>query len=83
MRRITSACIAAAGLAATAAAPLPARAVQEQAFEARTTGVKTVTLRGSAEFGSVPALDNTCRLACLWAGVIEFVSPGQATVHIP
>lgn len=33
--------------------------------------------------GSVPALDNTCRLACLWAGVIEFVSPGQATVHIP
>lgn len=38
MRRITSACIAAAGLAATAAAPLPARAVQEQAFEARTAG---------------------------------------------
>jgi hypothetical protein len=33
--------------------------------------------------GSVPALDNTCRLACLWAGVIEFVSPGQVTVHIP
>lgn len=30
--------IAAAGLAATAAAPLPARAVQERAFEARTTG---------------------------------------------
>ena len=33
--------------------------------------------------GSVPALDHTCRLACLWAGTIEFVSPGQATVHIP
>lgn len=33
--------------------------------------------------GSVPALDHTCRLACLWAGTIEFASPGQAAVQIP
>jgi hypothetical protein len=33
--------------------------------------------------GGTPALDHTCRLACAWAGVIEFVSPGQATVSIP
>ena len=33
--------------------------------------------------GAVPALDHTCRLACLWAGMIEFVSPGQVTVNIP
>jgi hypothetical protein len=41
-------CLLAATVAAGATAP--------SWFEARTTGVKTVTLRGSAEFGSVPAL---------------------------
>ena len=33
--------------------------------------------------GGNPALDNTCKLMCLWAGVIQIVSPGQVTVMIP
>ncbi len=33
--------------------------------------------------GGMPALDNSCKLMCLWAGVIQIVSPGQATVLIP
>jgi uncharacterized protein DUF4280 len=33
--------------------------------------------------GNMPALDNTCRLMCLWAGVIQIVSPGQMTVLVP
>jgi Domain of unknown function (DUF4280) len=33
--------------------------------------------------GGNPALDNTCKLMCLWAGVIQIVSPGQVTVLIP
>jgi hypothetical protein len=33
--------------------------------------------------GAMPALDNTCKLMCLWAGVIQIVSPGQVTVMIP
>ena len=30
-----------------------------------------------------PSLDNTCKLNCLWAGVIQVVSPGQMTHMIP
>lgn len=33
--------------------------------------------------GGKPALDNTCKLICLWAGVIQIVSPGQTTVMVP
>jgi Domain of unknown function (DUF4280) len=33
--------------------------------------------------GGLPALDNTCKLMCLWAGVIQIVSPAQTTVLIP
>ncbi len=30
-----------------------------------------------------PSLDNTCKLNCMWAGVIQVVSPGQVTHMIP
>jgi hypothetical protein len=30
-----------------------------------------------------PALNNTCKLMCNWAGVIQVVSPGQFTVNVP
>jgi hypothetical protein len=33
--------------------------------------------------GGIPSLDNTCKLMCLWAGVIQIVSPGQMTVLVP
>jgi Domain of unknown function (DUF4280) len=33
--------------------------------------------------GSIPALDNTCKLTCLWGGVIQVTNPGQSTVMIP
>ena len=33
--------------------------------------------------GNQPSLDNTCKLNCLWAGVISVTSPGQATHIIP
>ena len=33
--------------------------------------------------GGMPALDNTCRLMCIWAGVIQIVNPGQTSVLIP
>jgi hypothetical protein len=33
--------------------------------------------------GGAPALDDACQLMCLWAGVIQVTSPGQATVTIP
>lgn len=33
--------------------------------------------------GGLPALDNTCKLMCLWAGVIQIVTPAQMTVLIP
>jgi hypothetical protein len=42
-----------------------------------TPGAPTVLI------GSAPALDNNCRLACLWAGMIEVVSVNQLTVTIP
>jgi hypothetical protein len=33
--------------------------------------------------GGMPALDNSCKLMCNWAGVIQVVSPGETTVMIP
>jgi hypothetical protein len=30
-----------------------------------------------------PALNNTSKLMCLWAGVIQFTTPGQFTHNIP
>ena len=32
---------------------------------------------------NMPALDNTCKLMCAWAGVIQITNPGQTTVEIP
>ena len=32
---------------------------------------------------NIPALDNTCKLMCAWAGVIQITNPGQTTVEIP
>jgi Domain of unknown function (DUF4280) len=32
---------------------------------------------------NLPALDNSSKLMCAWAGVIQVVNPGQATVMIP
>lgn len=32
---------------------------------------------------NAPALNNTSTLSCIWGGVIQFVSPGQATHMIP
>jgi hypothetical protein len=32
---------------------------------------------------NMPALDNTSKLMCLWAGVIEVMQPGQMTHQIP
>ena len=42
-----------------------------------TPGVPTVLI------ANIPALDNTCKLMCLWAGTIQVVSPGQVTNLIP
>jgi hypothetical protein len=33
--------------------------------------------------GGMPALDNTSKLMCAWAGVIQIVNPGQMTVMVP
>ena len=33
--------------------------------------------------GGMPALDNTCKLMCLWAGVIQVLNPGQTTALVP
>ena len=33
--------------------------------------------------GNMPALDNTCKLMCLWAGTIQVTNPGQVTHMIP
>lgn len=32
---------------------------------------------------NIPALDNTCKLNCAWAGVISITFPGQVTHQIP
>jgi hypothetical protein len=31
----------------------------------------------------MPALNNTSKLMCNWAGVIQVVSPGQFTTMVP
>lgn len=33
--------------------------------------------------GNMPALDNTCKCMCTWAGVISIVFAGQVTTEIP
>ena len=33
--------------------------------------------------GNMPALDNTCKLMCNWAGLIQVMYPGQVTERIP
>jgi hypothetical protein len=33
--------------------------------------------------GNQPTLDNISKLMCMWAGVIEFVTPGELTVMVP
>jgi hypothetical protein len=33
--------------------------------------------------GYQPTLDNMCKLMCMWAGVIQFVTPGEVTVNVP
>jgi hypothetical protein len=33
--------------------------------------------------GNFPTLDNTSMLMCMWAGVIEFSTPGEMTVEVP
>jgi len=40
-------------------------------------GAPTVILGGN------PTLDNTCTLMCMWAGVIQVVSPGEFTINVP
>ena len=42
-----------------------------------TPGVPTVLI------GGMPAVDNNCTVMCMWAGIIQVVAPGQATVEIP
>ncbi len=32
---------------------------------------------------NMPALDTTCKLNCLWGGIIQFTMPGQFTEMIP
>ena len=33
--------------------------------------------------GNMPALNNSSKLMCAWAGVIQIVNPGQTTVMVP
>jgi Domain of unknown function (DUF4280) len=42
-----------------------------------TPGAPTVLLAGN------PTLDSTSALMCMWAGVIQIVSPGEFTVSVP
>jgi len=42
-----------------------------------TPGVPTVLI------GGMPAVDNNCKAMCMWAGVIQVVTPGQLTVEVP
>ena len=37
----------------------------------------------TALIGGMPALNNTSKLMCAWAGVIQIVNPGQTTVMVP
>ena len=40
-------------------------------------GVPTVLI------ANIPAIDNTCKLTCIWGGMISFSTPGQFTHQIP
>jgi len=65
--------------AATAAAlgvltPMPCVPVTTAPW---TPGAPTVVLGGN------PTLDNQSTLMCMWAGVIQIVSPGEFTVSVP
>src|SRR3954467_12712665 len=40
-------------------------------------GAPTVLLK------NFPALDNVSKLMCMWAGVIQFTTPGEFTVMVP
>jgi hypothetical protein len=42
-----------------------------------TPGATTVVL------GNFPTLDNISKLACAWAGIIEFTNAGENTVSVP
>jgi hypothetical protein len=42
-----------------------------------TPGIPTVLI------GGMPAVDNSSTLMCMWAGVIQAVTPGQFTVEVP
>jgi hypothetical protein len=42
-----------------------------------------VTGAPTALIGGMPALDNSSKLMCAWAGVIQIVNPGQTTVMVP
>jgi Domain of unknown function (DUF4280) len=33
--------------------------------------------------GNFPTLDNVSMLMCMWAGVIQFITPGEFTVMVP
>ncbi len=33
--------------------------------------------------GKFPTLDNVSKLACMWAGVIEFIDAGETTISVP
>jgi len=33
--------------------------------------------------GNMPALNNSSKLMCIWAGVIQVTNPGQFTVQVP
>jgi hypothetical protein len=37
----------------------------------------------TVQIGNMPALDNQCKLMCMWGGVIQVVNPGSTTVMIP
>lgn len=32
--------------------------------------------------GSMPAINNSCTLTCIWAGMIQFTAPAQVTVLV-
>src|SRR5713226_6781600 len=42
-----------------------------------TPGVPTVLI------GGMPAVDNSCTLMCMWAGVIQVGTPAQVTTEVP
>lgn|SRR5947207_2103959 len=32
--------------------------------------------------GNMPALNDSCKLTCIWGGMIQFTAPGQTTVQV-